>query len=466
MGNNEKESLQRFDEIIKDIQSKIKNEIENSFDKRFSKNITNYNYNSIEKWKKHILEYLKKEIQNLNFQQKSNEIDIKENKNKIVRNFSIEIIDKKDFNKNENINNKEIDKNKINNKEYKIESIKFEEFNRNEKLNNKEFNEKKNINIDENENRNLKEVNKIENNKLDYFTSKEIQEQNKVITRDFQKEAYNHINYNEKYENQNIASFFYEVAKISRNAYNEAYNLLNYMLKYHKSNSNKIIITSLDDDDIQYKKEFSSWVKNMDEKEKSKILNQLFGNYKGNSFLYYLYIQLTIMYFHCHISFPSVTISFKAENNFNPEKMIDFINRGQGRKVNFVILPSLFANGNYLQNGKSWVFTFNKNKFKFKDSELEGLKIEEYEINIPNPINELKVDINYKKINNDIYAFAKTNFEISKNIKCTYIFILRNNVGKEKKETVYQNFIKLPNNYNIKKFTLKIGNFEFSIEYN
>jgi hypothetical protein len=80
------------------------------------------------------------------------------------------------------------------------------------------------------------------------------------------------------------------------------------------------------------------------------------------------------MYFHCNISFPSVEINFKSEEDFDSEKMIDFINRGKNRKVNFVILLSLKSNGNYLQNGKSWVFTFTKNTFKFDDSIKKYLK--------------------------------------------------------------------------------------------
>ena len=47
--------------------------------------------------------------------------------------------------------------------------------------------------------------------------------------------------------------------------------------------------------------------------------------------------------------------------------MIDFINKGNNRKVNFVILPSLFSNGNYLENGKYWVFTYKKDTFKFDE---------------------------------------------------------------------------------------------------
>ena len=49
-----------------------------------------------------------------------------------------------------------------------------------------------------------------------------------------------------------------------------------------------------------------------------------------------------------------------ADNEFDSEKMFDFINRGKDRKVNFVILPKLFADNNYLKNGKYWVFTYKK----------------------------------------------------------------------------------------------------------
>ena len=42
-------------------------------------------------------------------------------------------------------------------------------------------------------------------------------------------------------------------------------------------------------------------------------------------------------------------------------------------KVNFVFLPSLFSNGIFLQNGKSWVFTYTKKTFSFKDLKDESL---------------------------------------------------------------------------------------------
>ena len=180
------------------------------------------------------------------------------------------------------------------------------------------------------------------------------------------------MNINEKLENENVAIFLKEVAKMSRFAYIKGQNLFRTMKeKYIKFKENKI---SIDNEDS--KKEFSCWVKNLEKekgiKEYENILNlkELFvknENKKEQKFLNKLFYDLTIMYFHCNISFPLIEISFEKEENFNSDKMIDFINRGKNRKVNFIILPSLISNGNYLENGKSWVFTFTNNTFKFDD---------------------------------------------------------------------------------------------------
>ena len=165
------------------------------------------------------------------------------------------------------------------------------------------------------------------------------------------------------------------------------------------------------------------------------------------------------MYLHCVLSFPYVEISFEKEEKFNSEKMIDFINRGQNRKVNFVVLPSLFSNGNFLQNGKSWVFTYNKNTFKFEESELEELnkKITKKDIQIPNLIKDLKLSINLENRDNDIYVIAKTNFEISEKLKPKYCFHLMDKDNNITKETVFFNFLKIPNNYKIHKCNMFIG---------
>ena len=141
----------------------------------------------------------------------------------------------------------------------------------------------------------------------------------------------------------------------------------------------KYIGNNISFEDEKVKKDFSLWIKTL-EKEKNRltlyesILKQEKPYFIGVSgqaekYLINLYYDLSIMYFHCHISFPLVEITFfLADNEFDSEKMIDFINRGKDRKVNFVILPKLFSDNNYLKNGKYWVFTYTKNTFRFQDS--------------------------------------------------------------------------------------------------
>ena len=222
------------------------------------------------------------------------------------------------------------------------------------------------------------------NSELNVFTSKDIQEENKEITRNFQNETYNYMNTNEKVENESAAKFLRYVAQISRISYNVSQKLLKKM----EDNFAKLKGNTFSFKDINSKKEFSFWIKNSEKenqiKEKNKFkeyLNILNGenlfkedeNSKEQKYLLNLYYDLSIMYFHCHIAFPLVEIDFKAEENFNSEKMIDFINRGKNRKVNFVILPALISNSGFLQNGKQWVFTFYKNTFKFEDTITKSL---------------------------------------------------------------------------------------------
>ena len=219
---------------------------------------------------------------------------------------------------------------------------------------------------------------KIENNsELNMFTPKDIQEENKKITRNFQNETYKHLNFKEETENESVAMFFKDVAEISRISYNVGRNLFiiakEKFIDWKKNNN-----ISFEDENI--KKEFSCWIKNI---EKGKDLLILYENFFNqikifndkeknvkNEYLLKLFYDLTLMYYHCNLSFPLVEINFEKGDDFNPEKMIDFINRGKNRKVNFVILPSLFSFGSFLQNGKAWVFTFCKNTFRFDVSNL------------------------------------------------------------------------------------------------
>ena len=224
------------------------------------------------------------------------------------------------------------------------------------------------------EDNNKKEFKIESNSELNMFTPKDIQEENKEITRNFQNEAYNYMNANEKIENENVASFLKNVAIISRFAFKERKKLYKIMEeKYLEITNNKKV-----KEDENYKKEFSQWIKNLEKKQGKKeydfYLNQLKSYEKelkadDREYLKKLLYDLIIMYFHCDISFPFVKIDFTKKDDFDPEIMIDFINRGKNRKVNFIILPSLFSNGIYLQNGKFWVFTYLKNTFRFPNEE-------------------------------------------------------------------------------------------------
>ena len=222
---------------------------------------------------------------------------------------------------------------------------------------------------------NIKKEYKIESNsELNMFTPKDIQDENKEITRNFQNEAYNYMNANEKVENENVASFLKNVAIISRLSFKERKSLYKIMEeKYLKITDNKT-----PKNDENYKKEFSQWIKNLEKKQGKKEYDDFFLNQlksyeneliaEDQKYLKKLLYDLIIMYFHCDISFPLVEINFTTKEDFDPEIMIDFINHGKNRKVNFIILPSLFSNGIYLQNGKFWVFTYLKNTFRFPNS--------------------------------------------------------------------------------------------------
>jgi hypothetical protein len=305
-----------------------------------------------------------------------------------------------------------------------------------------------NENIDKKEYK-IKSKNSI---KLNNFTSKDIQEENKEITRIFQNEAFNYIKDDEEVENENIAKFLKKVGEISRISYNQGKKLYKIMKNKYLKN---------------FEKKFSSWIKNLEEKKGNPYENFLNNvsllknneDKKEEKFLLKLFYDLSKMYFHCNISYPLVEISFKKEKNFNSDNMIDFINRGRDRKVNFVILPSLFSNGNFLQNGKSWVFTFSKDTFKFKDSINESLNnfIEPDNLILKNIKNNLPIKVYCKSKNDSTYIIVKTKFEIPKNIEYEFIFYLKNECNNKymRIRTKKKNF-KTKNCCIIKKFKMKL----------
>ena len=276
------------------------------------------------------------------------------------------------------------------------------------------------------QNNNDKTVIKIESRSdLNHFTSKEIQEENKEITRNFQNEAYNHMSVNEKKENENVAVFLFRVAQIARIAHSKQKILFQFMKEKYLE-SNKIDINVFEKEKEKSLQEFSSFVKNSEKNKQTKedyikILSQVKlyekdekNNNKENEFITKLFFDLSILYFHCSISFPLVEISFTKKEDYNSEEMIDFINRGKNRKVNFVILPSLFSNGNFLQIGKSWVFTYLKNTFRF-----ENLKDESFDMVIEEEDSNQKKE--KKKAIPEVVVYSKTNYnETIINIKSDF----------------------------------------------
>ena len=140
--------------------------------------------------------------------------------------------------------------------------------------------------------------------------------------------------------------------------------------------------------------------------------------------------------------------------------MIDFINRGKNRKVNFVILPSLIANGYFLENGKSWVFTFYKNTFKFENSInefLNGLLVDN--LSLKNIKENLKIKVYCDNKNDSLSIKIDTNINIHENMNYEFIFYIKNKKKNYifKKSTKEKNF-KIDKNYEIKKYEFKFEN--------
>ena len=147
------------------------------------------------------------------------------------------------------------------------------------------------------------------------------------------------------------------------------------ILKFREEEKN---ISSLKYDD-HLRKNFSSWVKQYEKSPKrKKKYENYFNSFKGKGrfseedYISMLLSLLTKLYFHCELSFPIVDVDFNTETLFNHEKMIDLFTTGI-RKVDFIILPSLFSIGIYLENEKSWVLTYQSETFKFGKLTFEDL---------------------------------------------------------------------------------------------
>ena len=287
------------------------------------------------------------------------------------------------------------------------------------------------------------------------FTSKDIQNYYSEIIDYYKRYSVNYINDDDEPENKTIGVFLEKVANISRKSYNDSNKLLQLLYNKFKNvkRNYETIISSLD----QFKMEFSSWMKNknqlMEKSLENFVKNANINEYlneqneeETKNYLEKLYKDLLLLFFQCELSFPSITINFKEEEEFNFSKMEDLANNvGTGKKkINFVVFPSLISNGEFLQKGKQYVFTyFNEEKkktFYFENINLEPLIEENIKFYIPRLKDELK--INLIKI-----LIPEINYKIAENIKRDYKFLLKNRKTNEEKEEVIKNsFIKIGEN--------------------
>ena len=208
---------------------------------------------------------------------------------------------------------------------------------------------------------------------LNYYTTKDIQNENKGIIRFFEKKSMGYIRDNERPKHKTIATFLKDVAYVSRRAFLNSHEIFNCMQKEYlkeKGKNNNVI------NDI---KDFSHWIKNK-EKNSNILYNEFLKNdvidcslKEAKILLKELYKKLLILYFHCALSSPPIEINFKIkEDKYNGETMIDFLNYGNG-KINFSYIPSLYSNGNYLENSKLWVYTYKENEFFFPNNIISSL---------------------------------------------------------------------------------------------
>ena len=282
-----------------------------------------------------------------------------------------------------------------------------------------------------------KDVKKYEIKKYDCFERKDIQNKNLAITRDFESRYSDYINDEDHIENQSIADFLLEIAYISRLSLKESNKYLQLLYqKYNEENKNTKdkgdTIITLD----QFKKEFSSWVKQNDDKVDCYLNDYLnksdlsfiekIKDTETKNYFFKLFKDLIILYYQCELSIPKVEVSFDVDKKyiFDGKKMIDILNKGNHRKVNFVFFPSLYSNGTYIQNGKQWVFTYinnpKKHTFCFENLNFGVTLDEKNKFSIPKLSDKLKLEV--KSVN---YLVPQLNYKISNKIKKEYIFNIK-----------------------------------------
>ena len=213
-------------------------------------------------------------------------------------------------------------------------------------------------------------------NDLEVITSKDIQDENKIITIKLHKKALKQVNDNDEISNKTVAIFLKDVAYISRQAFNQSKEICKSLF----DDFQKLVIKKNKIQFNYYRRPFSSWVKYIEKKTTGlydglKCIKVDVVNKKSEIIEYMkeLFYKLSILYFHCHLSFPPIEIDFNPKSKeFDYESMIDILNNGKG-EIHFTYLPALFSNENYLENAKLWVYMKTKDSYGFNNSIIEQL---------------------------------------------------------------------------------------------
>ena len=113
--------------------------------------------------------------------------------------------------------------------------------------------------------------------------------------------------------------------------------------------------------------EFSSWCKNSIKDDKQ-LVEDLCQNYKKENYNkedFDIFTKLTLIYLKCGLCNEIIELKTCDYNDkFDNKQMYDLAEiRGSNKSVKFWVLPGLFYNGNFFQNGKIHVYAYsNKNK--------------------------------------------------------------------------------------------------------
>ena len=231
-----------------------------------------------------------------------------------------------------------------------------------------------------------------------YYEPYEIEEENRIITDKIKNSVFEYyLPENEICENEKSGKFLYSIggiSRISQNLANYIYlDLFNEYKTYLQDNNEWLTFNHEED-----RKKLSIWVKKcLHEKQffnffsnlnKNKIKKYLYSNdEKTNEILLGLFTKFIKLYTKCLLSYPLVEVSYTNYNcKFENSIMLDIIYKGnKGKLVNFCYLPGLKSNGQLINGGKFYVFTFIKgSSFQIKedlyDDEITVQKRELYKI--------------------------------------------------------------------------------------